>query len=754
MNHSLHKRLWYRQAAESWIEGIPMGNGRLGIMTEGGVNRDHMYINEESIWAGHPGDGVRTDAREAIEELQRQLFQNESEGVEELVMNRIMPKQRWFGSYQPFGELEIRSLKPIEYKSYERCLDLNTGIVSIQYTADEENMADSRWKREYLVSAPHQLVVIHYTCPPFETLDLEISLSREQESHTTAPVEGCLMLEGQCGDGIRFAGFLQAVVKGGSMKHVAVRKDARPTLQIHGAKEVDIYLSVRTDFTCENYAKQCRQDLEEAKHLGYEEIKQQHMIEYQTYYNRFELEFEDECELEVKGLDTYQRLRRIKRGGRDENFYALLVHYHRYLLLSASRPGCLPSNLQGLWNYQIFAPWESDYHINVNLEINYWPVEGYNLSECHMPLFDWMKRVSVSGAKTAWDYYGARGWTIHHASNIFAHTAPCAVTIGLWPMGGAWLSRHLYEHYLYTGDEEFLAEHAWPMMKGAAQFLLDFLIEAPEGIEGAGYLVTNPSHSPENKYYQEDGKVITFTYGATMDFEIIGDLFGNCLAVIEHLRVAEDDFEKEFEACLKEVLKRIPEVKISKRTGGIQEWIGDYEEVDSSHRHMSHLYGVYPARDITPHKTPRLAEAAKKSLERKLKNNYDGQGWSYGWMSCLWTRLREPQRAYEALEKIIRNHLQHNLFIEAHGFPQVGDAQAIPAAILEMLVQFDGEKILLLPALPKEWSSGRVKGLRTVGGYVIDMSWKDGVIIELKVHEEAVFHRYSLVKCESSFQGD
>jgi len=282
--------------------------------------------------------------------------------------------------------------------------------------------------------------------------------------------------------------------------------------------------------------------------------------------------------------------------------------------------------------------------------------------------------------------------------------------------------------------------------------LLDFLKEAPEGIEGAGYLVTNPSHSPENKYYAEDGKVITFTYGATMDFEIIRDLFGNCLAVIEHLRESKEGFEMEFETYLREVLQRIPPVKISKRTGGIQEWIGDYEEVDPSHRHMSHLYGLYPAREITLDKTPRLAEAAKKSLERKLEKHYDGQGWSYGWMSCLWTRLREPQRAYEALGKIVQNHLQHNLFIEAHGFPQVGDAQGIPAAMLEMLVQFDGEKILLLPSLPKEWNSGRVKGLRTVGGYVIDMSWKDGIVKELMVHEEAVFHQYPLVKCDSSFQ--
>ncbi len=436
----------------------------------------------------------------------------------------------------------------------------------------------------------------------------------------------------------------------------------------------------------------------------------------------------------------------MREGGQDENFYVLLAHYHRYLLLSASRPGCLPSNLQGLWNHRIFAPWESDYHANINLQINYWPSEAYQLSECHTALFDWLESVSQSGAETARDYYGAGGWTLHHASNVFGHTAPCAVPAGLWPMGAAWIVRHLYEHSLYTGEVEFMEKRAYPLMKGAAQFILDFLVEAPEGVDGAGYLVTNPSHSPENRFYTRDGHVTTFTYGAAMDFQIIRDLFGNCLDMAKRIGKKRGEvFDEAFAKKLRDTLTRIPDTVISKRTGGIQEWIGDYEEFDPGHRHISHLYGVYPARQITKEKTPELYAAAKRTLQRKLDHNYDGQGWSYGWMSCLWARLHEPEKAYDALEQIVKKLVLHNLFLEAHGNPQVGDAQAIPAAILEMLVQFDGTCIHLLPALPKRWENGWVKGLKTPGGYVLDMRWEKGKITELTVHEEQAFCRYPIV---------
>lgn len=758
MKHSLQKCLWYKRPAESWIEGFPIGNGRLGGMAEGGVNCDHMYLNEESIWTGHADDCVRTDAKEAVRKIRELLFAGDSEGVEEIVMHQIMPKKRWFGSYQALGELGIRFFNTMEYGAYERCLDLETGIAwaevldgAAKAAGGQEKTEDTRRiRKEYFASAPHQVIAIRYQSFG-EPMDLEITLTREKEFVTESPADGTLLLMGQCGgDGIRFAGRVRVLPKGGTMRTFLVRQGANPVIQIRGAQEVVCFVSSRTDYTCENYLEQCAVDIQRAEQDGYEELKRQHIAEYQSYYSRFDIGFSDSEEEALQALSTYERLKRLKNGGRDENFYALLANFHRYLLLSASRPGCLPSNLQGLWNYQMYAPWESDYHTNINLQINYWPAEAYNLSECHTALFDWLEKASVSGAKTAKDYYGAGGWTLHHASNVFCHTAPCAVPAGLWPLGAAWIVRHLYEHYLYCGDIVFLREKAYPLMKGAAQFLVDFLVEAPEGVDGAGYLVTNPSHSPENRFYTKDGKVTTFTYGAAMDFEIIRDLFGNCLSVIETIRETEakSDFEADFEEQLKEVLKRIPPLRISERTGGIQEWIGDYEEFDPGHRHLSHLYGVYPAREITLEKTPEFAQAAKRTLERKLANHYDGQGWSYGWMGCLWARLREPEKSHEALEQIVKRHVQHNLFLEAHGNPQVGDAQAIPMTILESLVQFDGEKILVLPSLPEAWKDGWVKGLCTVGGYVLDMTWKDGKVEKLTMHREHVFREYPIVETE------
>lgn len=745
MKKTLQKNLWFKRPAESWIEGLPIGNGRMGAMIEGGINRDHMYLNEESVWAGYPEECIRTDGARTMKKIRECLFAGDDENIKELVMDGIMPAKRWFGSYQVFGELEIRFLKTVEYREYQRNLDLDTGTVQVRVTGEGDNREEAWWEKEYFASSPHQVAAIRYSCSDGETFDLEVGLSRAEGAAVSSLGDDSLFLSGQCIDGIvRFAGMVKAVIDQGTVDVFQTRPKAAPVLKIHGARTVDLFVSARTDYTCPSYEEQCRKDVKKAADLGYEAVKLAHIREYSGYYSRFDLGFYDPRQEELKELTAYERLKRLKRGERDENFYALLANYHRYLLLSSSRPGCLPSNLQGLWNYQIFAPWESDYHTNINLQMNYWPAEGYHLSECHQPLFDWLKRIQVSGEKTARDYYGARGWTLHHASNLFAHTAPCAVPAGLWPMGGAWLVRHLYEHYLYTGDREFLREQAYPLMKGAALFILDFLTPAPEGTEGAGYLVTNPSHSPENRFYTKKGNVTTFTYGATMDFEIIRDLFSNCLEAIECLRQEREGFEEEFADCLRETLKKLPPIRVSPRTGGIQEWISDYEEFDPGHRHISHLYGLYPARLISKEKTPDLAQAAKRSLERRLSHNYDGQGWSYGWISCLWARLGEGERAYDALSMIVKNHVQHNLFLEAHGNPQAGDAQAIPTAMMEMLVQFDGEKHILLPALPRQWSEGWIKGLKLIGGLVIDMEWREGTVKSLTLHREKEYKKYPL----------
>ncbi len=509
-------------------------------MVQGGINRDHIYLNEETIWAGSPGDCIRPDAGAAMKKLKRSLFAGESREAEQLVMNQILPEKRWFGSYEPFGDLEIRFLDTLEYDSYERCLDLKRALATAAFTEQNEAQRGC-WKKEYLVSAPHQVLAVRYEAD--REMNLEIAMSREQEGKVESPENGTLLLKGRLGEtGICFAGMLKAVIQEGTMELIQIRPYASPVLRIHGAKTVDLFVSVRTSFLYDDYEQLCRKDVEKAVLAGYETVRKAHEEEYRGYYERFELCLGEGKEQE--DFSTYERLCRIRKGGQDPDFYALLVHYYRYLLLSASRPGCLPSNLQGLWNHRIVAPWESDYHANVNLEINYWPAEAFQLGECHTALFDWLERIRPSGEETAKNYYGVGGWTLHHASNVFGHTAPCAVAAGLWPMGAGWLVRHLYEHSLYHDDERFLEEQAYPLMKGAARFFLEFLEEAPEGTDGAGYLVTNPSHSPENKFYGKDGTITSFTYGASMDIQIIRDLFHNCLDVIRRLRKRKEAQKK------------------------------------------------------------------------------------------------------------------------------------------------------------------------------------------------------------------
>lgn len=745
MRQKKFPKIIYRNPAEGWYEGLPIGNGRIGAMTECGVNEDHMFLNEESIWEGYPGECVRKNADIAIRKLQKRLFAGENKGAEKLVIDEIMPKKQWFGSYQPFGELRIRFKRPIEYKGYKRWLDLEDGVVYAQFACCQSK---ALYKKEYFASRDYEVIAIHYTCSSKSSISLEISLTREENYITKVIGENELLLTGQCSrDGVCFAGAVAITSKGGSIGTSYVRQSFGAAIQVDNADSVTVYVSMQTNMKFKDYEARCIEEVRGAAAAGYEAVRTKHLEQYRALFTVFEIGLGKTKDGQLKnqessqnGLSVIDWLSKAKQGEGDEGFFAMLVQYYRYLLISSSQPGCLPSNLQGIWNAQLHAPWESDYHTNINLQINYWPCDSYNLGECAQPLFEWLKIVQRSGEKTARDYYNARGFVLHHASNLFGHTAPCATEAGLWPMGGAWLVRQLYEHYLYTGDLTFLKEKAYPLMKSAAMFILDFLQEVPSGNIGEGMLVTNPSYSPENQFKMDNGSTAYFTYGAAMDFEIIRDLFGNCLKSIEIIGEKEAGFDNKFKEALVRTEACMPKLKVSKRTGGIQEWLVDYEETEIGHRHLSHLYALYPARDITVKNTPKLASAAKVSLLRRLSGEYHGQGWSYGWMSAMWARLREGNRAYEALFSILREELLcHNLFVNAHGKPQAGDGQAIPAAILEMLVQLEDNKLVLLPALPDAWSEGFVKGLCTIGGYRLNMVWKNGAVTKLCVDTTNAF---------------
>jgi alpha-L-fucosidase 2 len=726
--------LWYNKPAIQWSEALPLGNGRIGAMVYGAVDHERIQLNEATLWTGRPHDYTNPDAYRHLAQMRELIFNDKVQEAEKL-SSQMMGSPPILAAYQPFCDLTIDFLSYPHCDIYRRTLNIDEAVLAVDArVSDSEFYKGLKTRRECFVSYPDQVFVTRLTgdTPGGQSIRLALSTPHPQ-SHVELLPNGDLRLSGQMtpvksprgswimdwsGEGLRFTAQLRVIAKGGSVKRQS------DELYVEGADEVLILVSLATSFVTyrnisgdPNQLAQSR--LEAAAVRSYADLRRRHVEDYQALFRRVELKIDGPTSLvptdqQIAGFDATI----------NPTFFALLYQFGRYLLISASRPGSQPATLQGIWNDDLWPNWGSKWTTNINLEMNYWLVETGALSECATPLYDLLDDIRVSGGETARVHYNCGGFVLHHNTDLWRAATPVDGFWGLWPVGGAWLVLQALDHYAFSLDEAFLRDRMYPLMKEAAAFFLDYLVEVPPGKPFSGCLVTNPSVSPENYYVMADGSKGFLTYGPTMDIEIISELFDRFASVSKRLGRDPDMRSKALAAK-----RRLPPLQIGKN-GELQEWIKDFGKNEAEHRHMSHLYALFPGAAITPGATPVLAEAARKTLAARGEGTKEGS-WPRALRAVMWARLGDGDRAASMLTGLIKHASAPDLWHD--DWRQIDGHLGGPAAIAEMLVQSHTGEIVVLPALPAAWPSGSVKGLRARGGATISLDWNAGALTQLTV---------------------